>query len=173
MAQTLSSISVNSNNHQVSLSSKEDLRQIFLFQISQTADSFYSGGQWSEAKWKGDIIFQTKDVWTACFSNLPDSGWQVGYTAYNKGLTRASAKFLWWIPEREGTGKYETAGKASWGIFPSQFSSVPLLSHVWLFATPQTAECQASLSITNSRSLLKLMSIKSDPFSLSVPLIFC
>ena len=30
-------------------------------------------------------------------------------------------------------------------------------SHVWLFATPWTAACQASLAITNSRSLLKLM----------------
>ena len=33
-------------------------------------------------------------------------------------------------------------------------------SHVRLFATPWTAACQASLSVTNSRSLLKLMSIK-------------
>jgi len=42
-----------------------------------------------------------------------------------------------------------------------QFSSVQLLSHVQLFATPQTAACQASLSITNSWSLFKLMSIES------------
>ena len=41
------------------------------------------------------------------------------------------------------------------------FSSVQLLSHVWLFATPWTAACQASLSITNSWSLLKCMSIES------------
>ena len=41
-----------------------------------------------------------------------------------------------------------------------QFSSVQSLSHVHLFATPQTAARQASLSITNSRSLLKLMSIE-------------
>ena len=39
------------------------------------------------------------------------------------------------------------------------FSSVQLLSCVRLFATPWTAACKASLSITNSRSLLKLMSI--------------
>ena len=38
---------------------------------------------------------------------------------------------------------------------------VQLLSHVQLFATPGSAEHQASLSITNSRSLLKLMSIDS------------
>ena len=40
-------------------------------------------------------------------------------------------------------------------------SSVQLLSHLQLFATPWTAAHQASLSITNSWSLLKLMSIKS------------
>ena len=42
-----------------------------------------------------------------------------------------------------------------------QFSWVPLVSRVWLFVNPWTAACQASLSITNSRSLLKIMSIKS------------
>ena len=41
------------------------------------------------------------------------------------------------------------------------FSSVQLLSHVQLFATSWTAACQASLSIANSWSLLKLMSIES------------
>ena len=39
-------------------------------------------------------------------------------------------------------------------------SSVQSLSHVWIFATPWTAALQASLSITNSWSLPKLMSIK-------------
>ena len=44
--------------------------------------------------------------------------------------------------------------------------SVQSLSHVRLFVTPWTEACQASLSITNSQSLLKLMSIKSVmPFS--------
>ena len=43
---------------------------------------------------------------------------------------------------------------------PSGFSSVPSLNYVRLFVTPWTAACQASLSITNSRSLLKLMSIE-------------
>ena len=41
-----------------------------------------------------------------------------------------------------------------------QFSSVQLLSYVQLFVTPWTAACQASLSITNSWSLPKLMSIE-------------
>ena len=42
-----------------------------------------------------------------------------------------------------------------------KFSSVQSLSHVRLFATPWTAARQAFLSITNSQSLLKLMSIES------------
>ena len=45
-----------------------------------------------------------------------------------------------------------------WSRIPS---SVQSLSHVWLFATPWIAARQASLSITNSRSSLKLMSIES------------
>ena len=46
-------------------------------------------------------------------------------------------------------------------IAATQFHSVQSLSCVQLFATPWTAAHQASLSITNSWSLLKLMSIES------------
>ena len=56
-----------------------------------------------------------------------------------------------------------------------QFSSVQSLSRVQLFATPWTAARQASLFITNSRSLLKLMSIESvmpsNHFILCCPLL--
>ena len=41
------------------------------------------------------------------------------------------------------------------------YELVQSLNRVWLFVTPWTAARQASLSITNSRSLLKLMSIES------------
>ena len=47
-----------------------------------------------------------------------------------------------------------------YGSYNLQFSSLQSLGHVWLSATPQTAARQASLFITNSRSLLKLMSIE-------------
>ena len=55
-----------------------------------------------------------------------------------------------------------------WGFFPivpftvlsHQFSSVQSLSCVWLFVTPWIAAHEASLSITNSRSSLKLISIE-------------
>jgi len=46
-------------------------------------------------------------------------------------------------------------------IYSVQFSSVHSLSRVWLFATPWIAARQASLSITNSWSSLKLTSIES------------
>ena len=50
----------------------------------------------------------------------------------------------------------------TWLWFSSvQFNSIQSLSRVRLFATPWTTALQASLSITNSRSLLKLMSIES------------
>ena len=42
-----------------------------------------------------------------------------------------------------------------------QFSSVQSLSRVWLSVTPWIAACQASLSITNSRTSLRLTSIES------------
>ena len=45
-------------------------------------------------------------------------------------------------------------------IIQKKLHSVQLLSHVQLFVTPWTAALQASLSITNSRSLPKFMSIK-------------
>ena len=46
-------------------------------------------------------------------------------------------------------------------IFQLQFSSVQSLSRVCLFETPWIQACQASLSITNSQSLLKCMPIES------------
>ena len=47
-----------------------------------------------------------------------------------------------------------------WFMFTHK-TSIQLNSRVWLLATPWTATCQASLSITNSRSLLKVLSIES------------
>ena len=45
-------------------------------------------------------------------------------------------------------------------VYYGQFSSAQCLSHVQLLWTPRTTACQASLTITNSQSLLKLMSIE-------------
>ena len=62
-------------------------------------------------------------------------------------------------------------GKNNWWSWV--FSSVQLFSGVWLLATPWTAECQVSLSVTDSRMLFKLMPMESVmPFNhliLSIP----
>ena len=102
--------------------------------------------------------------------------------APEKGMAIHSSILAWRIPRTEEPGGLQSMGsqrvrhnwltlsllmhdKAStwcyWSSFLLQFSSVQSLSLVWLFATPWIAARQASLSITNSRSLLKLMSIES------------
>ena len=68
--------------------------------------------------------------------------------ALNKELETHSSMLAWRLPWTEEPG----------GL---QFSSVQSLSRVQFFVTPWTAAHQASLSITNSQSLLKLMSIVS------------
>ena len=60
--------------------------------------------------------------------------------------------------KRNHFGKIETSVEIYWIVL---FSSVQLLSRAQLFATPWIAARQASLSITNSRSSLRLMSIES------------
>ena len=62
--------------------------------------------------------------------------------------------------ERTSEGKYRTHIHTLVSCF-SAFSSVQLLSYVWFFVTPWTAAPQAFLSITNSQSLPKLMSVES------------
>ena len=74
---------------------------------------------------------------------------------------------LFWINQAKG-GKHKSYKKCPKGFWQnpysalrSYFSSVPTeLSHVQLFSTSWTAAHQASLSITNSQSLLKFMSIE-------------
>ena len=63
--------------------------------------------------------------------------------------------------QRQGRGSQETIVQP-WGkvLVPPQFSPVQLLSCVRLFATPWTAARQASLFITSSQILLKLMPIE-------------
>ena len=60
-----------------------------------------------------------------------------------------------WLPAVPAGGLFTTEPPGK------PVSSVQSLSRVWLFATPRTATRQASLSITNSQSLLKVMSIES------------
>ena len=67
-----------------------------------------------------------------------------------------------YVSQRSCSGNlFLTAHRSLFKRGSVQFSSVQSLSRVWLFATPWIAARQASLSITNSRSWLKLMSIES------------
>ena len=73
-------------------------------------------------------------------------------------------------PQMSGSRYQRLLEKLASSIATS-LSSVQSLSHIQLFATPWTAVRQASLSITNSRSLLRLMTIES--VMLSNHLILC
>ena len=66
-----------------------------------------------------------------------------------------------WDGERHGLFPGPKASGTALCSWSRLISSVQLLSRVWRFTTPWTAAYQASLSITNSGSLLKLMSITS------------
>ena len=74
-------------------------------------------------------------------------------------------KGIWGIEKKCDHGSSLTAIKTSkimensCQVGDSSISSVQFLSHVGLFAIPWTVACQASLSITNSYSSLKFMSI--------------
>ena len=75
-----------------------------------------------------------------------------------------------------GTDKEDVVHIYNGILLGRQFSSVQSLSHIWLFATPWNAACQASLSITNFWRLLKLVFIElmmpSHPLSPPSPLAF-
>ena len=88
-----------------------------------------------------DLRHNSQPLWPQCLQLYnEDNG------VYPMGL-------LWWLNERLSVKLI--------GGYLVQFNSVPSLSRVQLFETPWIAAHQASLSITNSRSLLKLMPIES------------
>ena len=100
---------------------------------------------------------------SVCPENLLDRGasWATVY--------RVAKSWTWlkWLSKHPHIHRNDSYGSM-------RFSSVQSLSHVQVFATPWTAACQASLSITISWNLLKLMSIElvmpSNHFILCCPL---
>ena len=70
--------------------------------------------------------------------------------------TDRGASIVHGVQESDMTEQLRTAQH----LLLQTFVVVELLSHIRVFVTPWIAACQASLSITNSRSVLKLMSIK-------------
>ena len=89
-------------------------------------------------------IFQRAENWSSILTSLSKEWLQIWYT------------------KRDGqTQKMCPLSTAQLNEIYVHIISVQLYSHVWLFASPETETDQASLSITNSWSLLKLMSIES------------
>ena len=102
----------------------------------------------------------------SCLENPRDGGawWAAVY-----GVAQSQTRLKWLSSSSRGKqtvwlmcmcclGK---KGKSKLYYYHYSVQLVQLLSHVRLSATPWIAVCQASLSITNSRSLLKLMSVQS------------
>ena len=93
----------------------------------------------------------------------------MGYTTPGSSVHSISqARILEWVAISFSRGSFQPKDRTNVSCLAGEFftteppgSSVQLLSHVQLFATPWTAARQASLSITNPWSLLKLMSIES------------
>ena len=87
-------------------------------------------------------------------------GHQWVWSAKCPDLEHSPSLYLW-----DSKGNFSESSKGSDGredgIDPTSVNSIQWFSHVCLFATPWNAACQAFLSIANSRSLLKLMSIMS------------
>ena len=97
--------------------------------------------------WKGSWVSKL-DAYShhsGSFSKFQSPGWTLTQDLQRFEVFLFIQKLLRWFSKAQ----------------PILFSSVQWLSHVQLFAAPWTAARQASLSITNSRSLLKLMSIES------------
>ena len=109
-----------------------------------------------------DLNWQSPSLLAACPGMLP-------LYPEVSGLHRGCRGYWPWLLEQVLAASFCEEGHRD----PTriQFSSVQSLSRFKLFATPWTVALQASLSITSSRSLLKLMSIES--VMLSNHLIFC
>ena len=108
----------------------------------------FSNGVQTEFEDTGvDKILGASVSWIWCMSEiLEDTCWESRFL----GHTYGDSNWVGW--DRTQVGK---------GTWIRWFSSVQLLSHIRLFVTPWTAAHQVSLSITNSQSLLKLVSIES------------
>ena len=75
---------------------------------------------------------------------------------------RAYSNSIHWVGDTiQPSHPLSSPSPPAFNLSPNQFTLVQPLSHVWLFVTPWIAACQATLSITNSQSSLKPMSIES------------
>ena len=102
--------------------------------------------------WYLPTISSSVVPFSSCLQSFPASGFfPVSQLFASGGQSIGASGTIYWPPTLED----ETL------VLTSFSQSVQLLSHVQLFATAWTEACQASLSIANSQSLPKLMSIES------------
>ena len=101
-------------------------------------------------------LVMDKEAWRAAVHEVTKSQTQLNDWTTTSPPLFSSIKAKEYKPKRNCHRLEETV--ETWSV---QFSSIESLGCVRFFVTPRTEACQASLSITNSRSLLKLMSIES------------
>ena len=132
----------------------------FYLQSLQGCQSLFCDNQVCEGKDGSPVIllsFYTGEKWMSVWLRL---NCKHDYEAFRMNERTARPQV---VPRALGAGICFHSTDSSlclWFYSNPQFSSVQSLSRVQLFETPWTAACQASLSITNSRSLLKLMLIE-------------
>ena len=102
-----------------------------------------------------ELVLQIRwpKYWSFCFSISPSNEYSELISFKMNWLDLLASKRLSRVFSNTTVQKHQ--------LFGTQFSSVQSVSRVRLFATPSTAARQASLSITNSHSSLKLTSIES------------
>ena len=130
-----------------------------------------------EVRWRKDKLPTPVFLGFPCSSAGKESACNMGYLGSISGLGRSSGEGKGYPLHYAGLENVVHGVAKSWtrlsnfhlamlapyvrNKIQTSFNSVQSLSHVWLFAIPCTAACQAFLSFTISWSFLKFMSIES------------
>ena len=116
--------------------------------------------QKSNSSNKPQFFTLSADVYNIYRSVPPHTSCPMGLCQICPWLSQLQSEFQQGLEENNGSLYKSYFSPLFFHNHHPQFSSVQSLSHVRFFATPWTAACQLSLSITKSWSLLKLMSIE-------------
>ena len=130
------------------------------FQVSPPPAKISTGWSWDSRCWP----LWVKNLWTLCPRLRPQQSWLQAVDIHSpRSCTHTACSAIqgctYLAPEPWQCLHCNPKCHQWVFLLITIFSSVQWLSRVWLFATPWTAAHRASLSITNSRSLLQLMSV--------------